>query len=225
MKARRSLVAACGLARGLACTTTTPGPAIEEVPRAYRLYADDDCDALHARAESMDWSVDDSLEPLFDLLRGYCFELEGRIEDAQARYTQVVVDAPATQQAYEASLRLGTLAQLARPGPSRAQQVARQLTTRTYRHGSKPVVQAEPTYSSALRDAGIEGFAVVDFAIAPNGRTEDAFVVGSKPPFVLDADALRTVREWIYEPHSGKRPRRDRVKLDFDPTSAGAATP
>ena len=134
------------------------------------------------------------------------------------------MNAPATPEAYEASLRLGTLADLARRGPSRARKAATQLRTRIYRHGAKPVVETPPTYSDALDRAGVVGFVVVDFAIEPNGHTDDAFVVGSKPPFLLDADALRTVREWIYEPHSGRRPRRVRVKLDFAP-SVDAAPP
>ena len=84
----QSLVATWALALGCAGSptleaSTEPDPATEVV-RSYRLYAEGDCAAVRARAREAADSGTTSLEPFFDLLRGFCLELEGRVEAASS---------------------------------------------------------------------------------------------------------------------------------------------
>lgn len=55
-------------------------------------------------------------------------------------------------------------------------------------------------YPGAARAAGIEGFAVVAFALTADGRVEEARIVAAKPAGVFDAAALRYVRARRYQP-------------------------
>jgi hypothetical protein len=105
----------------LACATP-PEASNQEIVDTYRLFRDGGCAELHSRGAQIDWSVrEPTRKPFFDLMQGYCLELDGGIEAASALYAIVVADAPSTRQAYEASLRLGEIRRLAVEGATREQ--------------------------------------------------------------------------------------------------------
>jgi TonB family protein len=61
-----------------------------------------------------------------------------------------------------------------------------------------PVRRDRPIYPPEAKAAGIEGNVVVEVLIDEEGRVIDATVVRSIP--LLDAEALRAVREWRFKP-------------------------
>jgi TonB family protein len=64
---------------------------------------------------------------------------------------------------------------------------------------AKPIAQAAPTYSPALRAACVEGNVVVSFTITAKGDVVNATVISSTDEH-LNGAALEAVRTWKFEP-------------------------
>jgi TonB family protein len=64
---------------------------------------------------------------------------------------------------------------------------------------AKPVAQAAPAYSPALRAACVEGNVVVSFTITAKGDVVNATVVSSTDEH-LNTAALEAVRKWKFAP-------------------------
>ena len=63
-----------------------------------------------------------------------------------------------------------------------------------------PLVRVQPDYPPRALERGIEGWAIVEFAISPTGRTKDVRVVESEPPGTFDQAAIRAIERWKYTP-------------------------
>jgi protein TonB len=59
------------------------------------------------------------------------------------------------------------------------------------------VAKKEPSYGEASRQARIEGTVVLYVVISPDGKPEDVLVYRHLSPD-LDAEAVRTVRQWRF---------------------------
>lgn len=75
-----------------------------------------------------------------------------------------------------------------------------------------------PEYPSDARRKGIEGYAIVEFGLTPDGHTRDLRVTESSPQGVFDDAALDAVRSWRFESVSEEdaaRLPRASVRLGF----------
>jgi protein TonB len=82
-----------------------------------------------------------------------------------------------------------------------------------------PLVRIQPEYPPRALERGIEGWAVVEFAISPTGTTKDVTAVSSEPPGVFEQATVRAVQSWKYNPKiqdgTPIERRGMRVKLNF----------
>ena len=62
-----------------------------------------------------------------------------------------------------------------------------------------PVTQARPRYPTALRQAGSQGQAVVEFVVAADGTVTGAKAVNSTDPEFAEA-AVAAVQQWQFKP-------------------------
>ena len=96
---------------------------------------------------------------------------------------------------------------------------------------AKPVRPLDVAYPRAADDAGISGYAVVEFTLQRNGKASDARVVQASPPSIFDASALAAVSQGRFDTsHLGELPaRRARIRLTYAASgsaqNASAATP
>lgn len=59
---------------------------------------------------------------------------------------------------------------------------------------------ARPSYPSAARAEGVEGYVVLEYRVSEAGEVEAPRVVESSPPGVFDGAALAAIRSWRYRP-------------------------
>ena len=57
-----------------------------------------------------------------------------------------------------------------------------------------------PSYPRGAERRGVEGYAVVEYTVAPDGTVENAQVVESQPEGVFDRAVLRAIDGWAYAP-------------------------
>jgi TonB family protein len=62
-----------------------------------------------------------------------------------------------------------------------------------------PVKQPAPHYPPALKQAGSQGQAVIEFTVGPDGTVTDAHPVHSTDPAFADA-ATAAVQQWQFKP-------------------------
>ena len=81
----------------------------------------------------------------------------------------------------------------------------------------------QPVYSHDLREAGIEGYVVVQFSVNEKGRVENALIVEEYPQGVFSESAIDSVYSSVYRPKSvnGKFVRVDGKKRWIDFTLKG----
>lgn len=75
-----------------------------------------------------------------------------------------------------------------------------------------------PVYPAEAERKGVEGYAIVEFALTADGHTRDLRVTDSSPPGVFDDASLAAVRTWRFEPVSAEdaaRLPRTSVRLAF----------
>ena len=206
----------------LACQSEPKTPAAElPVITAYRHYAADNCAAVRAEAQrGRAAGLTGPIELYFDLLEGYCLEREGNVAGARRVYDALVAEAPGSIQGYDAAQRLRDLSRLENERTTRAER--KQLAEPRWSPGStsnpavKPIRRTTPSYPRAAAAAGIEGWVLIDYAVAKNGTTADAVVLDSSPPYVFESAALAALRGWSFEPPAGDENPRAAVVLRFE---------
>ena len=206
----------------LACQSEPKTPAAElPVISAYRHYAADNCGAVREEAQrGRAAGLVGPIEFYFDLLEGYCLEREGDVAGARRIYDGLVAEAPGSIQGYDAAQRLRDLTRLENEKTTRAEQ--KQLAEPRWRPGAavnpavKPVRRTTPSYPRAAAAAGVEGWVLIDYAVAKNGTTADAIVLDSNPPYVFESAALAALRGWSFEPPKGDENPRAAVVLRFE---------
>ena len=63
-----------------------------------------------------------------------------------------------------------------------------------------PIVKVAPVYPSQAKRRGIEGYALVEFAITTSGAVRDPRVVESSPPGVFDRASIAAALKFKYKP-------------------------
>ena len=66
-------------------------------------------------------------------------------------------------------------------------------------NGRPPVDRVKAAFPPVPFALGLEGYAVVEFGVLPDGQTDAVIVVDAEPPLLFEGTALRAVREWRYE--------------------------
>lgn len=168
---------------------------------AYIAYQHADCETVYrlTQPDVLDSMQTTELRHSLRLVRGFCQELDGDQPTARATYHDLVDDAPDSFAAADARERLRILDLLA-DDPSFAERIQRAAQgPRGAREAREPADRPPALYPPLARASGVEGFAVVDFGIAPDGRTVDPIIVDAEPPFLFEATALRAVRSWEYK--------------------------
>jgi TonB family protein len=84
-------------------------------------------------------------------------------------------------------------------------------------HDASPIRRTEPTYPVNAAMAALDGIVMVEFAVTPDGRTDEVNIVAAAPPGVFDEVTLQAVRRWRYEPKrvDGEAVRRDGIITQF----------
>ena len=57
-----------------------------------------------------------------------------------------------------------------------------------------------PVYPAKLRSEGVSGRVTVTYDVSGKGKVENLRVIGSEPPGLFDAAALRAVASWQFKP-------------------------
>jgi len=185
--------------------------AIQNAADAYRAYERGDCDAV-ARSTDEDtiesWEAGEAQHSL-RLIRGFCQELDGDTSAAIETYRHLIRIAPLSFASDDARERLRILRLFERDPDYQdwvdsARDRAAQGST-----GRVPVDRIPAAFPPIARQAGIDGFAVVEFGVTPRGDTDAPVIVDSYPPLLFEGAALRAVREWRYarDPTSSKSKR------------------
>ena len=199
--------AACGLL-SLACQrNSSPPPESREIQGiqiatdAYVAYQHSDCETVYrlTQPDLIDGLQATELRYSLRLARGFCQEIDGDPAAARQTYRRVIDEASASFAAADARERLRVL-DLEVNDPSYRRRV--EDSAQRVRQPSSPREPSARTaalYPPLARASAVEGFAVVEFGIAANGKTVDPIVVASDPPYVFDGSALRAVREWSYK--------------------------
>jgi protein TonB len=63
-----------------------------------------------------------------------------------------------------------------------------------------PVLEPQPDYPPLARDVGEEGLVVVRVLVGTDGRVRDAFVEPGHSILILDAEALKAAKRWVFQP-------------------------
>jgi TonB family protein len=221
--------AASGLL-SLACAQSVDSPAepqeiqgIQIATDAYVAYQHSDCETVYRLTQP---GVIDSLQATelrhsLRLVRGFCQELDGDPSAARQTYHRVIDDGPTSFAAEDARERLRLL-DLEVNDPSyrrRVEDAAKRV--RQPNPAREPSVRSAALYPPLARASAVEGFAVVEFGIAENGKTVDPIVVASDPPFLFDGTSLRAVRDWLYKVQRNSDPdARHAIRLVFRSSSA-----
>ena len=79
-----------------------------------------------------------------------------------------------------------------------------------------PIVRIEPRYPVKAAQEGITGWVTLSFTIDDNGVPEDLRVVASHPADVFDAEALRAVSRWRYQPREKKSSMTIQLNFEMD---------
>lgn len=203
------IAAVLGGLLSLACRqNAAPPPAPEEIQGiqiatdAYVAYQHSDCETVYrlTQPDVIDVMQATELRYSLRLVRGFCQEIDGDQPAARQTYRRLMDEASTSFAAADARERLRILdREVADPDYLRRVEDAGQRPRQPI--GTRePSVRTAALYPPLARASGVEGFAVIEFGVARDGKTTDPIVVASDPPFVFEATALRAVREWIYKP-------------------------
>ncbi|XBQ15281.1 MAG: TonB family protein [Oceanicaulis sp.] len=83
---------------------------------------------------------------------------------------------------------------------------------------ARPLRRTPPEYPGDAARAGLEGFALLTFDVAPDGTTQNVRVIASVPHPVFGERSARSVRRWRYEPRlvDGEPALREGVITEFN---------
>lgn len=189
------------------CTSRTPKRADSLEPQreandAYLAYERGDCGTVYRLADPEEVRTWPRNEFRFStlLLNGYCRELAGEMDAALDIYEDVISDSPNSFAAADAKER-SRIITINASNPSHAAWMQNARDRAKSEQDSAPRVPVErqaAQYPPIAQTSGIQGYAVVEFGITPNGKTSDPIVIDSKPPYVFDGAAVRAIRKWEY---------------------------
>jgi protein TonB len=81
----------------------------------------------------------------------------------------------------------------------------------------QPVSKVTPTYPQQARSAGWEGQTVVEAIVGINGRVESAKILQSSGYSILDQEALKAAKQWVFTPAEQRgQPVRVPVTIPFN---------
>jgi len=198
--------------------TPTELEALRESIEAYRLYERGEYARVLSKtspAELQNWEFNEMRHSTL-LLRGFCLEHEGDVGAAREIYEQLVQEAPLSFAAEDARERLRIL-EIEQSDPERARWMRAVEERASVASNLRTPVEREPARFPPLpRTAGIEGYAVVEFGVTPEGRTVDPVIADAKPALLFDGTALRAVREWTFAPDTNADPgHRQIIRIVF----------
>jgi len=160
------------------------------------------------------------------LIHGFCQELAGDRSGATETYQGLVQDAPLSFAADDARERLRILRLVERDPDYQAWVAAARERAASGSSARAPVDRTAVDFPPLAEQAGIEGFAVVEFGVTPLGETDSPVVVDSHPPLLFDGAALRAVREWRYTKDSdSSKSQRQAIRIVFQPVRDPAPIP
>ncbi len=217
----------------LACQQTAEAPShaqeaqeiqgIQIATDAYVAYQHSDCETVYRLTQPgvIDALQASELRHSLRLVRGFCQEIDGDPAAARQTYRRLIDEASASFAAEDARERLRQL-DLEADDPGYARRI--EDAARRVRQPSaprEPSARSAAQYPPLARASAVEGFAVVEFGIAGNGKTLDPIVVASDPPYLFDGAALRAVREWVYKSQRKSAPdARYAIRIVFRSTAA-----
>lgn len=205
---------------------------VESATAAYLAYERGDCDGLRARLsreEVEDWRPTELRHSML-LVYAYCDELAGEDAKALEIYRELISDAPLSFASEDARERMRIL-RLQRNDPGYAEWVKAAGKRASEAESSRIAVQRGPAaFPPLAQQAGIEGFAVVEFGVTPRGDIDAPVIVDSEPPLLFEGSALRAVREWRYEAEpDAEKAERQAIRIVFkaegEPPPTPAAAP
>lgn len=206
------------------CRTPKPVPddsqSVQAATDAYLAYERGDCNdvALWTEQNAVEsWEAGEIRHSML-LIHGFCQELLGNRRDAIETYRRLVRDAPLSFASDDARERIRILRLTERDPEYQAWVDAARERVSEGRSARVPVDRVPADFPPLARKAAIEGYAIVEFGVTPNGNTDAPVVVDSHPPFLFDGAALRAVREWRYtrDPH-GAENQRQVIRIVFQP--------
>ncbi len=201
----------------------------QDASDAYLAFERGDCEAALELSDPEaleDWAASEARFSML-LLHGFCLEMGGDREEARELYGRIAESAEGYFAARDARERLRIL-RIQDNDPEYTERVNRARDrARNSRGQSRVPVRRDPaSFPPIPHQVGIEGFAVVEFGVTPQGTTTDVLVVDSKPRLLFDGSATRAVRRWEYlgKPEA-RRADRQVVRLLFQPRAATPAAP
>lgn len=105
---------------------------------------------------------------------------------------------------------------VATPAPASA--AAAQAPAQEQYVSAKPVAPLAVSYPQRAFEAGQQGYVIVEFMLAADGRAGNAHVVESSPPAIFDGAALQAVRHGRFDTSvlgTPARPRLARLRISF----------
>lgn len=192
---------------------------VQEMFAAFEAYEQGDCITVARIADPEQlagWQPGAVLRSTM-LLRGFCLEIDADPEAAKRSYRELVAMAPNSFAGKDANERLQLLERMEQDSDyaqwvNEAEQRASSDTP-----ARTPIDRVPAEFPPAARAAGVDGHAIVEFGVTPQGATEEPIVVESSPPFVFDGASLRAVREWQYTREPGADARqRHIIRIVFD---------
>lgn len=209
------IAAATGGILAVACQQNAAPPSspeeiqgIQIATDAYVAYQHADCETVYrlTQPDVIDAMQATELRYSLRLARGFCQEIDGDQPAARQTYHRVIDEGPSSFAAEDARERLRILdrevedPEYLRRVDDAARRVRQPSMTR------EPSVRTAALYPPLARASNVEGFAVVEFGVAANGKTLDPIIVDAHPPFVFEGAALRAVRQWVYKSQRGADP-------------------
>ena len=64
----------------------------------------------------------------------------------------------------------------------------------------RPLARLSPVYPARARMRRIQGYAIVEFIVAPDGTVRDAVITEAQPGEIFHAAALQAVKRWKFSP-------------------------
>jgi len=172
---------------------------LRETIEIHQAYARGECGVVLERSRPQlleDWDINEMLHSV-ELVRAFCFELQGDASQAMRVYRELIHEAPHSFAADDARERRRALNRgetyASRPRPGEVADFGSEA-------GPVPLTRSPAPYPPVARTGGIEGFVVVGFGVTPEGETVDTIILDSHPPFLFEGSSLRTVRRWTFEP-------------------------
>jgi TonB family protein len=189
-----------------------------DASNAYRAYARGDCAAAAPMSDPdlvESWAINEVRHSTL-LLHAFCQELLGDKTTALGLYENLIATAPNSFAARDARDRLRVLEIEANdPDAENRLEEARERASDAEPKRA-PVQRDAAEYPPMPREVGIEGYAVVEFRVKPNGETSDPLVLDSSPPLLFDGASMRAIRKWEYARDSDAGPDdRQVIKLRF----------